>query len=77
VRVRRLADEFADFAPTHLLVTKLDEYPDERALFALAQDRGLAMRFHTDGQEVPGDLRVSTAAPESRAAAHPHAGARA
>ncbi len=71
VRVRRLADDFAGFAPTHLLITKLDEYPDERALFALARDRGLATRFHTDGQEVPGDLHVAAAAPLARA---PHAG---
>src|SRR5262249_29388753 len=75
VRVRRLADEFAPFAPTHLLMTKLDEYPDERALFALATERGLATRFHTDGQEVPGDPHVSRPMPEPRPPGAPAAAA--
>jgi flagellar biosynthesis protein FlhF len=41
---------------THLLVTKIDEAPDETASFELAVELGLPMRWTTDGQDVPFDL---------------------
>ncbi|MEO8199970.1 MAG: hypothetical protein ABI679_05545, partial [Gemmatimonadota bacterium] len=41
---------------THLLVTKLDEFPEWSAVEHLAVTSGLAMRWCTDGQDVPGDL---------------------
>jgi flagellar biosynthesis protein FlhF len=50
---------------THLLPTKLDEYPDERGLFELARQFALPMRWIADGQEVPRDLQL---APRPRAA---------
>lgn len=53
------------FGVTHLLVTKLDEFPDERTLFELAREFGLPMRWVTDGQEVPRHLQL---APESAGA---------
>jgi flagellar biosynthesis protein FlhF len=49
---------------THLLPTKLDEYPDERGLFELARQFALPMRWLADGQEVPRDLQLAPAAPE-------------
>jgi flagellar biosynthesis protein FlhF len=53
-------------AITHLAITKVDEAPDEAALFELAVDRELPIRWITDGQEVPFDL---SGADESLAAA--------
>ncbi len=53
---------------THLLVSKLDEYPEERGAFELARQFALPMRWVTDGQEVPRDLQpapVSPGVPES------------
>ncbi len=47
---------------THLLPTKLDEFPDERGLLELARQFALPMRWVADGQEVPRDLQ---AAPET------------
>ena len=44
---------------THLLPTKLDECPDDRTAFVLAEELGLPIRWITDGQEVPSDLRPS------------------
>jgi flagellar biosynthesis protein FlhF len=42
---------------THLLPTKLDECPWDRTAFTLAGEHRLPIRWLTDGQEVPGDLR--------------------
>ena len=53
---RRLLREARLPAPTHLLVTKLDEAPDEAGVFELAVDLSLPIRWVTDGQEVPFDL---------------------
>jgi flagellar biosynthesis protein FlhF len=47
---------YADIAPTHLLLTKLDEVPDEAGVAQLADRVGLPARWVTDGQEVPDDL---------------------
>ena len=41
---------------THLIVTKLDEYPEDDHVFALAEHFGLGMRWACDGQEVPSDV---------------------
>jgi flagellar biosynthesis GTPase FlhF len=42
---------------THLLVTKLDDAPDDWTPFEVATDLGLAVRWMTDGQAIPGDIR--------------------
>jgi flagellar biosynthesis protein FlhF len=42
---------------SHLLVTKLDEMPEAGGVIELAETVGLPVRWSTDGQEVPGDLR--------------------
>jgi flagellar biosynthesis protein FlhF len=51
---------------THLLPTKLDEYPDERGLFELARQFALPMRWLADGQEVPRDLQAAPRIPGTR-----------
>ncbi len=43
-------------AVTHLLVTKVDEAPDEGGLFELAVDKNLPIRWVADGQDMPFDL---------------------
>lgn len=52
---------YADLEPTHLLLTKLDEIPDEDGVAQLADRIGLPTRWVADGQAVPDDLH---AAPE-------------
>ncbi len=42
---------------THLVATKLDEAPDDWTLFDAAAEARLPMRWVSDGQEVPKDLR--------------------
>ncbi len=42
---------------THVLVTKCDEAPDEFGLFEMAVELKLPVRWATDGQEVPFDVR--------------------
>lgn len=42
---------------THVLVTKCDEAPDEFGLFEMAVELKLPVRWVTDGQEVPFDVR--------------------
>ncbi len=54
---RRLVAEARARQATHLLLTKLDEYPEGVGLFALAGEAGLAARWFANGQEVPFDLR--------------------
>ena len=53
---RRLLRSYEAFGVTHVLATKLDEYPGETATFAVAHEHSLRMRWVTDGQEVPADL---------------------
>jgi len=65
---RRVLTTHLPLGVTHLLPTKLDEYPDERGLFELARQFGLSMRWLTDGQEVPRDLQR---APDVTGAARP------
>ena len=57
---RRLLRAFASFRCTHLIVTKLDEYPVESGVFDLALEHAHPMRWVTDGQEVPADLHSAT-----------------
>ncbi len=47
---------YAPLAPSHVLLTKLDEVPWEEGVAELADQVGLPMRWVSDGQEVPGDL---------------------
>jgi flagellar biosynthesis GTPase FlhF len=54
----RAFSEARGFAPTHLLPTKLDEYPEDVAILSLARRLGLSTRWAADGQRVPGDLRA-------------------
>jgi flagellar biosynthesis protein FlhF len=60
---RRLLEEHRPLGVTHLLVTKLDECPDDSTVFALAAENGLPMRWAATGQEVPGDLAPAADAP--------------
>jgi flagellar biosynthesis protein FlhF len=50
-------DGYGDCHLTHLLVTKLDEMPDAAGAVELAETLRLPVRWTTDGQDVPGDLR--------------------
>jgi len=54
-------DQYRSWGVTHLLATKLDECPDDWSLFDLASERGLPMRWITDGQGVPADVRSAGA----------------
>jgi len=54
---RRLVADYQRRTLTHLLPTKLDEYPDDLTPFQLAGEAGLSARWFTNGQDVPFDLR--------------------
>jgi flagellar biosynthesis GTPase FlhF len=60
---RRVIAEHRAYGVTHLLPTKLDEFPDDRTAFELARQYRLPMRWAADGQEVPRDLRAATVDP--------------
>jgi flagellar biosynthesis protein FlhF len=60
---RRLVSAHLPLGVTHLLPTKLDEFPDERGAFELARQFALPMRWVTDGQEVPRDLQLAPGTP--------------
>ena len=45
---------------THLIATKLDEYDGDWTLFELAAECRMPMRWVTDGQEVPTDVRSAS-----------------
>lgn len=47
---------YAPLAPTHLLLTKLDEVPSEDGVADIAARVSLPARWVTDGQAVPDDL---------------------
>ncbi len=55
--VQRLMNDYSVRGMTHVLATKLDEYPEENEIFSLARAAHLPMRWMTDGQDVPADLR--------------------
>lgn len=60
--VRRTFTNYLPLGVTHVLATKLDECPEERAVFEAATQFGLPMRWLADGQEVPADLQPAPAA---------------
>jgi len=53
---------------THLLATKLDEYPGERNVEALARAHDTPVRWVCAGQEVPGDLTSASGGASSTTA---------
>ncbi len=55
----RIVAHYQDRGVTHLLVTKLDELPGDWSLFETAANLHLPMRWVTDGQEVPTDIRAA------------------
>ena len=55
--MRRTMTQFASFGVTHTICTKLDECPVDARVFDVVAREGHAMRWYTDGQEVPDDLR--------------------
>lgn len=57
--VRRTVAAYRDHGITHLAATKMDEAPDDWTLFDAAAETRLPMRWLSDGQEVPKDLRAA------------------
>jgi flagellar biosynthesis protein FlhF len=57
--VRRTIESYRAFGITHVLATKLDEAPDDWTLFDIAAESRLPMRWMSDGQEVPRDLKAA------------------
>jgi flagellar biosynthesis protein FlhF len=51
-----LRDAYAVCAPTHILISKTDEVPEDGGLAALAASLDLPSRWMTDGQAIPDDL---------------------
>lgn len=60
-------NRFQRFGLTHIMATKVDEWPHDDTPFRIAALAGLAMRWQTDGQEVP--IHLKPAAPGLIAAA--------
>jgi flagellar biosynthesis protein FlhF len=52
-----LSSAFMPLGVTHLLPTKLDEVPGDRGLAELAEAARLPVRWVTDGQDIPGNIR--------------------
>jgi flagellar biosynthesis protein FlhF len=52
----RILAEYRWRGITHLLATKLDEYPGERTVEALAREHNLPVRWVCTGQDVPNNL---------------------
>lgn len=57
--VRRTVEAYRSHGITHLLATKLDEAPDDWTLFDAAAENRIPMRWISDGQEVPVDLKAA------------------
>lgn len=55
-RARAVIAQHRVLGVTHLLATKVDEFPNDTVVRALAAETGLPMRWMTTGQEVPADL---------------------
>jgi flagellar biosynthesis protein FlhF len=55
-RARAVITQHRVLGVTHLLATKVDEFPNDTVVRALAAETGLPMRWMTTGQEVPADL---------------------
>jgi flagellar biosynthesis protein FlhF len=56
---RRTIETYRSHGVTHILATKLDELPDDWTLFDAAAAARIPMRWMSDGQEVPRDLRAA------------------
>ena len=54
-----LRDVYAACAPTHAIISKTDEVPEDGGLAALAAALDLPARWMTDGQRIPDDLRTA------------------
>ena len=52
-----LRDVYASCAPSHVIVSKADEAPEDGGLAALVAALDLPSRWMTDGQGIPDDLR--------------------
>jgi flagellar biosynthesis protein FlhF len=57
--VRRTIAAYRAQGATHLLASKLDEAPDDWTLFDAAAEARLPMRWMSDGQDVPRDLKAA------------------
>jgi flagellar biosynthesis protein FlhF len=58
-QVRRAIAAYRGQGATHLLASKLDEAPDDWCLFDAAAETRMPMRWMSDGQDVPRDLRAA------------------
>jgi len=54
-----LRDAYAPVNPTHMIISKADEAPEDGGLAALAASLDLPSRWMTDGQAIPDDLRTA------------------
>lgn len=57
--MRRTMMQFRGFGVTHMLCTKLDECPRDSRVFDVVASEREPMRWYTDGQAVPEDLRLA------------------
>jgi flagellar biosynthesis protein FlhF len=57
--IRRTIAAYRPQGVTHVLATKLDEAPDDWSLFDAAAEARVPMRWMSDGQDVPRDLRAA------------------
>lgn len=55
-----LRDVYAACAPTHMIISKADEAPEDGGLAALAAALDLPSRWMTDGQGIPDDLSAAS-----------------
>jgi flagellar biosynthesis protein FlhF len=56
----RMAEEFAQFRPSHLLFTRIDETLTFGPIYAQAVRSRLPLSFFSNGQRIPEDLRAAT-----------------
>ncbi|MFN8651598.1 MAG: hypothetical protein U0133_06830 [Gemmatimonadales bacterium] len=56
---RRAIAAYRAQGATHLIATKLDEAPDDWSLFDAAAEARMPMRWLSDGQDVPRDLKAA------------------
>lgn len=57
--IERVRAQYASHRPSFAILTKLDEVPADRTLAELASRLKLPLRWITDGQDVPNDLRAA------------------
>jgi flagellar biosynthesis protein FlhF len=55
-RARSALSQHRVLGITHVLASKMDEFPQDHVVRTVAADAGLPMRWMTTGQEVPADL---------------------